>query len=81
MNLHDQHYREIEATGEEPIIAMERVMCQDLPPYLWNIAKRNLSHALAVKHEMRSGYKDDPAKEQAKAENYRHRARTGEWMR
>lgn len=81
MNLHDSHYRDIRAIGEEPIIAMERAICEDLPPYLWKIARRNLCYALALKHEMRSGYKDDPAKEQTKAANYRHRARTGEWLK
>ena len=81
MNLHDSHYREIEKTSEEPIIAMEREACRGLPEALHGQAKRNLCNALAIKHERRAGHKDDSKQEFAKAFNYRHRAQTGEWMK
>lgn len=81
MNLHDSHYREIEASGEEPIIAMECEACKGLPEALHAQARRNLCNALAIKHERRSGHKDATEKEHAKAANYRHRARTGEWLK
>lgn len=81
MNLHDSHYREIEASREEPIIAMEREACKGLPEALHAQARRNLCNALAIKHERRLGYKDAPEKEIEKALNYRHRARTGEWIK
>jgi len=37
---------------------------------------------MAVKHELRSGTKEGntPEQEAAKAENYRHRQETGEWL-
>ena len=45
--------------------------------------KKSLWAAMAVKHELRSGTKDNNSvdQEMAKAENYRHRQETDEWLR
>lgn len=77
---HDEHYRGIEAAGVEPIAVLEMIVCQGLPPELHDIAKRNLSVALATKYLLRRGSKDEARKELDKAANYIHRARTGEWL-
>lgn len=79
METHDAHYRKIELTGIEPIVEMERINCMDLPEEYHAIARRNLSRALAAKHRMRLGHKDDPAMEKAKAANYDYRAKHGTW--
>ena len=45
--------------------------------------KKALWAAMAVKHELRAGTKEGNSIEQehAKAENYRHRQETGEWLK
>jgi len=43
--------------------------------------KRAMWVSFAVKHLLRAGLKDDVDIELLKAENYLHRARTGEWLK
>lgn len=76
---HDAHYREIEATGIEPIRVMEQIATAGIPPEFHEIAKRNLAAALSAKHLLRMGHKDEGAVELDKAGNYAHRARHGRW--
>lgn len=73
-NVHDQHYRNIEGRGVEPIEVQETIICNDIPPELHAIVKRNFNLAQANKYLMRCGEKDQPEKELAKAQNYIHRA-------
>lgn len=75
----DEHYREIERTGVEPIEAMETAILAGIPAPHHAAVLRNLSIAMAVKYLLRCGSKDEPEEELRKAENYLHRARTGRW--
>lgn len=79
MNVHDEHYRKIEGRGVEPIEVQETIICNDIPPELHAIVKRNFNLAQASKYMMRCGEKDQPEKELAKAQNYIHRAMHGCW--
>jgi hypothetical protein len=78
--LHDNHYRNIEKNGTEPIIIME-----ELHERLINICGANeaLNITLAQKHITRAGLKsgDDWRKDIQKAMNYLNRALNGEWMK
>jgi len=75
-NAHDQHYASKEI---EPILVQEQIMetVSEIP------AKARLCMAQAVRYLMRAGTKqgEDWKKELSKAENYIHRARTGEWIK
>ena len=75
----DSHYREIERVGVEPIEAMETAALAGIPAPHHAAVLRNLSIAMALKYLLRCGSKDAPEEELRKAENYLHRARTGEW--
>ena len=75
----DEHYREIERTGVEPIEAMETAILAGIPAPHHAAVLRNLSIAMAVKYLLRCGSKGAPEEELRKAENYLHRARTGRW--
>ena len=77
--VHDDHYREVESRGVEPIEVAETIICNQIPEEFHAILKRNYSLAQAGKYFMRCGTKDDPSKELEKAANYLHRARTGKW--
>lgn len=79
MNVHDEHYRKIEGRGVEPIEVQETIICNDIPPELHAIVKRNFNLAQANKYMMRCGEKDNAEKELAKAQNYIHRAMHGCW--
>ena len=70
------HYERLAAQEIEPIIVMEAISRRDIPE-----APR-LNIALAAKHILRAGHKvgNDWSEEIKKAENYLHRARTGEWI-
>ena len=72
---HDKHYAEKEI---EPILVIEQVMdCVSEVP-----AKSRYAMAQAIRYLMRAGGKvgEDWRKELEKAENYIHRARTGQWI-
>ena len=77
----DQHYRKIESHGVEPINSMESVAVLGLPQEYRATVIRNLNLALAVKHITRCGEKDgqEAGTEISKAQNYLHRALTGQW--
>ena len=75
----DDHYREIERIGVEPIEAMETAVLAGIPAPHHAAVLRNLNIAMAVKYLLRCGSKDAPEEELRKAENYLHRARTGRW--
>ena len=77
----DEHYREIERTGVEPIEAMETAILAGIPAPHHAAVLRNFNIAMALKYLLRCGSKDTPDEELRKAENYLHRARTGEWQR
>ena len=76
---HDEHYRKIEKQGVEPIVVLESQICRGLPEELHATVKRNFNVAMATKYLLRLGEKDAGATEIAKAQNYLHRAMTGEW--
>ena len=75
-NANDQHYANKEI---EPILVQEQIMetVSEVP------AKSRLCIAQAIRYLMRAGTKqgEDWKKELSKAENYIHRARTGEWIK
>ena len=75
----DDHYREIERVGVEPIEAMETAILAGIPAPHHAAVLRNFSIAMATKYLLRCGSKDEPEEELRKAENYLHRARTGKW--
>jgi len=81
-NAHDEHYRKLESEKKEPIIRMEEKICNEIPVEFHLICKRNLNLAMCEKHTSRAGEKkgEDWKKELEKAENYLHRARTGNWI-
>lgn len=72
----DQHYA---SKDIEPILVQEQIMetVSEIP------AKARLCIAQAIRYLMRAGTKqgEDWKKELSKAENYIHRARTGEWIK
>lgn len=80
MDNHDEHYRNIEQSGIEPIRIMEelhkRLLLQGVEP------EKALNIALAQKHITRAGMKagNDWGREIEKAINYLTRAKTGEWF-
>ena len=75
-NANDQHYA---SKDIEPILVQEQIMetVSEVP------AKVRLCIAQALRYLMRAGTKqgEDWKKELSKAENYIHRARTGEWIK
>lgn len=79
---HDQHYRNLETRGIEPIKAMESVICNGIPESMHPVARRNLNIAQAIRYLLRAGEKEgqSASKDLDKAANYVHRARTGAWM-
>ena len=75
-----EHYENAkEALGVEPIDLLEAAACTDIPQEYHAVARRNLHVAQALKYLLRLGAKDAADSELRKAENYIHRARTGEW--
>lgn len=74
-DAHDEHYR---TKAIEPITVQEQVMlsAKEVPE------DRRLHIAQAIRYLMRVGTKagEDWQKELDKAENYIHRARTGNWI-
>lgn len=73
----DDHYRRMESEAIEPIRVMEMLADREALP-----RRAAVLIVLAEKHILRAGEKsgEDWRKEIAKAENYLHRALTGEWM-
>jgi hypothetical protein len=80
MTAHDDHYRKIKSIGVEPIEAMETAICSGVPEQYHQLLRANLNRAMACKHILRCGEKDQPKKEMEKAENYLFRAQHGRWM-
>lgn len=79
---HDQHYRNLETRGIEPIKVMESAACNGIPESLHPVARRNLNIAQAIRYLLRAGEKEgqSASKDLDKAANYVHRARTGDWL-
>jgi NAD-dependent dihydropyrimidine dehydrogenase PreA subunit len=75
---HDEHYKN---RGFESIDIMESLLVFNVPEEHHEVILRNFRSAMAFKYQSRLGLKDDPVKELQKAENWIHRAKTGEWLR
>lgn len=80
-NNHDNHYRELESLGLEPVKIMESMMLRRIPKELHAQVLLNYRNAQAVGYELRCGMKDgaDPAVELEKAQNWNERGKTGKW--
>ncbi len=76
MDKHDNHYKETEKKGIEPVALMETVISRKSLPLL-----PRLHIAMAVRYLFRTGTKGDWRTDTEKALNHVTRALTGEWIK
>ncbi len=76
MNKHDEHYKETEKSGIEPISLMETIMRREGLD-----AVVSLHIAMAVRYLFRAGTKGDWRSDTEKALNHITKALTGEWVK
>lgn len=81
VNKSDDHYRDIESNGVEPIVIMEQLISRLIKDGI--PANSAINIVLAQKHITRAGAKKDNSweKEINKAINYLTRAVSGEWVK
>ncbi len=77
MSNYDEHYK---GKSYEPVEVMEDMLLNGIPEEYKETILQNFRSAMAFKYQSRLNLKDDPKKELKKAENWLHRARTGEWI-
>jgi len=78
MTNHDEHYK---GKCFEPVEVMESILLNGVPDEYHVIILQNFRSSMAFKYQSRLNLKDEAGKELQKAENWLHRAKTGEWLK